>query len=76
MSELVKTFLSLQEKIHKFTVFARKETCSDERLSCEIKILEKTFCSGGERIFRFIEAEVPHFDKDKEILLLPLGLFS
>lgn len=43
LSDLVKTFLSLQEKFHKFTVFARKETCSDERLSCEIKILGKTF---------------------------------
>lgn len=75
LSELVKTFLFLQEKFHKFTVFARKETRSDERLSCEIKILGKTFCLGGARIFCFNEAEVPCFDKDKELLLLPLGLF-
>lgn len=74
LSELVKTFLSLQEKFHKFTVFARKETYSDERLSCEIKILGKTFCLGGVKIFFFNEAEVLCFDKDKELLLLPLGL--
>jgi len=43
LSELVKTFLSLQEKIHKFTVLASKETCPDERLSCEIKYWGKHF---------------------------------
>lgn len=75
LSEFVKTFLSLQEKFHKFQVFAQKETRSDERLSCEIKTLGKIFCLRGVRIFSFNEAEVPCFDKDKELLLLPLGLF-
>lgn len=43
LSELVKTFPSLQEKIHKFTALAREETCPDERLSCEIKSWRKHF---------------------------------